>query len=108
MRTAASLAVPTGRVQRGPVREVSDGVLTVTLGEDDRHRTLDRVDAEATDAAVQPYVALTPGHLRRWRGHALARFGHPDAVDVLRDALASHDSAFSCAEAGLHADRQPR
>lgn len=52
----------------------------------------------------EPYVALAPGHLVRWRGHALSRFGHPDAVDVLQAALASHDTEFTRAEAGLHAD----
>ena len=31
----------------------------------------------------RPYVALDVVHLARWRGHALARFGHPDAIAVL-------------------------
>ncbi|WP_219419694.1 hypothetical protein [Pseudonocardia nigra] len=51
-----------------------------------------------------PYLALDPVHLARWRGHALARFGRPDAVGVLTDALAAHDSEFSRAEASLRAD----
>lgn len=51
-----------------------------------------------------PYLALDPVHLARWRGHALARFGHPDAVRILTDALSAHDSDFSRAEAGLRVD----
>lgn len=51
-----------------------------------------------------PYVALNEAHLARWRGHALARFGHPDAVIVLSQALAQHDPTFVRAEASLRAD----
>jgi hypothetical protein len=51
-----------------------------------------------------PYMALDEVHLARWRGHALARFGHPDAITVLNEALASHDPTFVQAEAGLRAD----
>jgi hypothetical protein len=51
-----------------------------------------------------PYLALDVVHLARWRGHALARFGHPDAVRVLTDALSAHDAEFSRAEAGLRTD----
>ena len=51
-----------------------------------------------------PYLALDAAHLARWRGHALARFGHPDAVTVLMAALDQHDTAFGRAEAGLRTD----
>lgn len=51
-----------------------------------------------------PYVALNEVHLARWRGHALAQFGHPDAVKVLTGALTRHDSSFVRAEACLRAD----
>ncbi|WP_028933839.1 hypothetical protein [Pseudonocardia spinosispora] len=51
-----------------------------------------------------PYMALDDVHLARWRGHALARFGHPDAIAVLSEALARHDSTFVRAETGLRAD----
>ena len=50
------------------------------------------------------YVALNDAHLARWRGHALACFGHPDAVDVLTTALTRHDPSFVRAEAGLRTD----
>lgn len=51
-----------------------------------------------------PYLALDTAHLARWRGHALARFGHPDAVTVLSSALAHHDRNFARAETGLRID----
>jgi hypothetical protein len=51
-----------------------------------------------------PYLALDSAHLNRWRGHALARFGRPDATTVLRQALDEHDAEFTRAEAGLRAD----
>jgi predicted negative regulator of RcsB-dependent stress response len=51
-----------------------------------------------------PYLALDAAHLARWRGHALARFGHSAAVGVLTDALSAHDAEFSRAEAGLRTD----
>jgi tetratricopeptide (TPR) repeat protein len=51
-----------------------------------------------------PYVALNETHLARWRGHALARFGHPDAVEVLTAALTRHDPTFVRAETGLRVD----
>lgn len=52
----------------------------------------------------EPYIALDISHLARWRGHALARFAHPDAVPVLRDALTVHDAEFTRAEAALRTD----
>jgi len=52
----------------------------------------------------EPYITLGPAHLARWRGHALARFGHRDAVPVLVEALAAHDADFTRAEAGIHVD----
>jgi hypothetical protein len=55
-------------------------------------------------APPKPYVALNHNHLARWRGHALARFGRPEAVTVLTGALAAHDVEFSRAEAGLRTD----
>ena len=51
-----------------------------------------------------PYLALDAAHLARWRGHALAHFGRPDATTVLRDALGRHDAEFTRAEASLRAD----
>jgi hypothetical protein len=43
-------------------------------------------------------------HLARWRGHALARFGHPDAITVLTDALGRLDPTFVRAETALRVD----
>lgn len=43
-------------------------------------------------------------HLARWRGHALARIGDPEAVPVLTDALQAHDAEFTRAEAALRVD----
>jgi hypothetical protein len=52
----------------------------------------------------RPYVALDAIHLARWRGHALARFGDPDATAVLTSALKSLDPSFVRAETALHVD----
>jgi tetratricopeptide (TPR) repeat protein len=58
-----------------------------------------------SDAADErPYVALDPVHLARWRGHALARFGDPDAITVLTDALHRLDPSFVRAETALRVD----
>lgn len=51
-----------------------------------------------------PYVALDAVHLTRWRGHALARVGEPEAVDALSLALKQFDPTFTRAEAGLRVD----
>jgi hypothetical protein len=51
-----------------------------------------------------PYVVLDPVHLARWRGHALARIGEPEAVDVLSSALSRLDPTFTRAETGLRVD----
>jgi hypothetical protein len=52
----------------------------------------------------RPYVALDAIHLARWRGHALARFGDPDAIAVLTDALHRLDPSFVRAETALRVD----
>ncbi|MBV9444699.1 MAG: XRE family transcriptional regulator [Streptosporangiaceae bacterium] len=52
----------------------------------------------------RPYVALDTVHLARWRGHALARFGHPDATAILTDALGRLDPTFVRAETALRVD----
>ncbi len=57
-----------------------------------------------TAADERPYVALDAIHLARWRGHALARFGGPDAVDVLTHALTRLDPSFVRAETSLRVD----
>ncbi|MBJ7603117.1 MAG: hypothetical protein JF888_08015 [Candidatus Dormibacteraeota bacterium] len=55
-------------------------------------------------ADERPYVALDPVHLARWRGHALARCGHPDATTVLTGALNQLDPSFVRAETALRVD----
>ena len=52
----------------------------------------------------RPYVALDAVHLARWRGHALARFGDPDATAVLLEALNRLDPSFVRAETALRVD----
>ncbi|MGH3855846.1 MAG: hypothetical protein ACRDR6_20640 [Pseudonocardiaceae bacterium] len=65
-------------------------------------RAAELLPGDPTDE--QPYVALDSVHLARWRGHALARFGHPDAITVLTDALNRLDSSFVRAETSLRVD----
>jgi hypothetical protein len=57
-----------------------------------------------TDSDEEPYVGLDDVHLARWRGHALARIGDREAVQVLTGALHDHDAEFTRAEAGLRVD----
>lgn len=51
-----------------------------------------------------PYVVLDAVYLARWRGHALARFADPDAIDVITDALDRLDPTFTRAETALRVD----
>ncbi|WP_235875202.1 hypothetical protein [Saccharopolyspora aridisoli] len=53
---------------------------------------------------ASPYVVLDSVHLTRWRGHALARFSDPAAVDVLSHALSELDESFTRAETALRVD----
>ncbi|MBZ4319391.1 hypothetical protein JNW98_08415 [Streptomyces sp. SCA2-4] len=68
---------------------------------------LDRADsrlpADATDPEL-PFLFLAGAHLARWRGNCLARLGAEEAVLDLRAALASMESGFNRAEAGLLCD----
>jgi tetratricopeptide (TPR) repeat protein len=52
----------------------------------------------------RPYVALDIIHLARWRGHALARFGDPEATAILTSALNRLDPTFVRAETALRVD----
>jgi hypothetical protein len=56
------------------------------------------------DSDEEPYVGLDDVHLARWRGHALARIGDPEAVQILSGALHDHDAEFTRAEAALRVD----
>lgn len=58
----------------------------------------------APSGSGEPYVGLDDVHLARWRGHALARIGDPEAVPVLTGALRDHDAEFTRAEAALRVD----
>jgi hypothetical protein len=49
-------------------------------------------------------VVLDAVHLARWRGHALARIGEPEAADVLVSALRQLDPTFTRAAAALRVD----
>jgi hypothetical protein len=55
-------------------------------------------------ADERPYVALDAAHLARWRGHALVRFGDPEATAVLTDARKRLDPSFVRAETALCVD----
>lgn len=68
--------------------------------------TLDLLDraAAALDGDDVPFVVLDSAHFARWRGSCLARLGHPEAIQVLNDALNQLDPDFNRAAAGLHAD----
>ena len=70
-------------------------------------RAFDRADvllANHASDTVDPYMALDPVHLARWRGHALARCGAPDAVDFLTTSLGKLDPTFIRAETALRVD----
>jgi len=73
----------------------------------DSLRAFDRAAAllpNGVATSEHPYVVLDSVHLARWRGHALARFGDPEAVDVLTGALDQLDPSFVRAEAALRVD----
>ncbi|MGH3628001.1 MAG: hypothetical protein ACRDRL_11255, partial [Sciscionella sp.] len=71
-------------------------------------RVFDRADAllpdDTTEGDDGPYLALDPVHLARWRGHALARIGEPEAINVLQSALYRLDPTFTRAATALHVD----
>jgi hypothetical protein len=51
-----------------------------------------------------PYIVLDETHLRRWRGHCLARLGAAEAIDELSSALVTLDPTFTRAAAALYCD----
>ena len=51
-----------------------------------------------------PFLFLGGSHLDRWRGHALARLGAPDAIDQLTNALTRLPPDFVRARTGLLVD----
>jgi hypothetical protein len=67
----------------------------------------DQADAlliDTTSGGADPYMALDSVHLARWRGHALARCGAHDAVEVLTNSLSKLDTTFTRAETALRVD----
>lgn len=65
-------------------------------------RAAELLPSDPTDE--RPYVALDHVHLARWRGHALSRFGHSDAIALLTSALDRLDATFVRAETALRVD----
>jgi hypothetical protein len=59
---------------------------------------------EGAATADGPYVALDAVHLARWQGHALARVGDREAVEVLSSVLQRLDPTFIRAETSLRVD----
>lgn len=51
-----------------------------------------------------PFLFLKGPHLDRWRGHAFARLGEPEAAPVLIRSLERLDSTFTRAETALRVD----
>ena len=50
-------------------------------------------DPDGEDVAHSRRASQTgAAHLTRWRGHALASSGHPDAITVLTNALDKHNT----------------
>jgi tetratricopeptide (TPR) repeat protein len=58
----------------------------------------DQVDPEL------PFLFLSGAHLDRWQGHALARLGDREAVNVLTNALMRLDPSFMRAAAAVRVD----
>ncbi|TCO53014.1 tetratricopeptide repeat protein [Actinocrispum wychmicini] len=51
-----------------------------------------------------PFLFLADAHLDRWRGHALARLGEPDAIEQLSHALPRLPAEFIRARGGMLVD----
>jgi tetratricopeptide (TPR) repeat protein len=79
----------------------ADGQRSESLRAFDEAAALLPADATESDG---PYIVLDSTHLARWRGHALARFGDAEAVDVLSGALERLDPSFTRAKAALRVD----
>ncbi|ONI77081.1 hypothetical protein ALI144C_33850 [Actinosynnema sp. ALI-1.44] len=61
------------------------------------------VPADPVDPAL-PFLFLADSHLARWRGHALARLGEPDAIDQLSHTLPRVPADFIRGKTGLLVD----
>ncbi|ASR36654.1 hypothetical protein BAY61_18440 [Prauserella marina] len=97
----------TSRLMRSWLAAAHGEVLAAGGRRDDSMRAFDRAQAVLpgeTSPESGPYVVLDRVHLGRWRGHALARVGEPEAVDVLASSLDRLDPTFTRAETGLRVD----
>jgi hypothetical protein len=79
----------------------ADGQRSASLHAFDQAAALLSAEVSNSDG---PYVVLDPVHLARWRGHALARVGEPEATEVLSTALSRLDLTFTRAETALRVD----
>jgi transcriptional regulator with XRE-family HTH domain len=79
----------------------ADGQRSASLHAFDRAADLLPEDSLTADG---PYVVLDAIHLARWQGHALARVGDREAVEVLSSALGQLDPTFIRAETALRVD----
>jgi tetratricopeptide (TPR) repeat protein len=74
---------------------------------DDARRAFDTANALLPADPVDPtlpFLFLGGSHLERWRGHALARLGAPEAIDQLTNALTRLPTDFVRARTGLLVD----
>ena len=74
---------------------------------DDAQRAFDTADTLLPANPVDPdlpFLFLAGTHLDRWRGHALARLGAPEAIDQLTSALTRLPPDFVRARTGLLVD----
>jgi tetratricopeptide (TPR) repeat protein len=70
-------------------------------------RAFDEADALLPNDPVDPvlpFLFLGPGHLDRWRGHALSKLGESDAIDQLGDALLRLPPEFTRSRTSLLVD----
>lgn len=96
-----------GQLLRAWLAAAHGEALAATGDRDGALRAFDEADAllpsDPADPAL-PFLFLAGAHLDRWRGHALARLGEPDAIDQLTDALPRLPADFTRARAGMLVD----
>lgn len=104
--TSGRASAGTGRHFRSWLSAAHGEALAADGRRDDSLRAFDRAQELLGDGPDEsgPYVVLDAVHLARWRGHALARIGEPEAIDVLSSALDRLDPSFARAETALRVD----
>ena len=110
---AVELAAKAARAARGKVPSLLSAWLAAAEAEacaaaGDATATLHKLETAerllaGADGNNMPYLMLTLEHLARWRGHCLARLGHPEAIESLNAALTAAGDSVRAA-IGLHAD----